>query len=103
MNKNAALDLECSEKQEELFLTKWQMLLVTTKRKEKCGQDLIKPLPHPRRLCDHDPLYSQTLPLSSKWSQFSQSMGLAIKIQTGMVFSLFANIKELLNIIFFSY
>ena len=76
------------------------MLLVTTKRKDKCGQDLIKPLPHPYWLCDHDPLYSQTLPLSSKWSQFSQSMGLAIKIKDiyfGTVFSHNANIKEMLH------
>ena len=32
---------------------------------EKCGQDLIIASPHPLWLCDHDPLYPQTLPL---WS-----------------------------------
>ena len=51
-------------------------------KKEKCGQDLIKNSLHPRWLCDHDPLYSQTLPLSRKWGQFSQSTGLMIKIQS---------------------
>ena len=70
------------------LLTKWPPIMLSKimdknnkasfcyhEEKEKLGQDLINGSPHPCWLCDHDPLCSQTLPLSPKWNQFSQSRG----------------------------